>query len=194
MISYTTSCIPTISYTMYSIRCRIRCSIRCRYFLNMSEWLQISRTLSPAPSIAFHLCLKKFAALFWAWITDLWRGLCPDNTCNTDPRPYPERQCACVLGPSCARTTSITPCQPIQARSVRGEALLDHTHSGFQRVCAAIARATPPPPAPGVATKIVLQHQDWCCEAVWHTQRRSARLAGQEAMPVDHNQGRFLGC
>ena len=113
-------------------------------------------------------CVSRFLQIFSDSAPYLWRGLCPDNTCNTNPRPDPERQCGCVLEPSCARTTSITPCQPIQAKSVRREAHLAHTHSGFQRVCAAIAlaRVTPPPPAPWVATKIVLQPQDWCCEAL----------------------------
>ncbi len=65
----------------------------------------------------------------------------------------PDRQCGLVQGSSCARTTSVTPCQPIQAKSVHGEAHAGHNHPWFQGVCSAIARAKPPHPALWVATK-----------------------------------------
>ncbi len=45
----------------------------------MYERLQISQTLSLEPSIAFHICLNIFAALFWAQLTDLWLRLCPET-------------------------------------------------------------------------------------------------------------------
>jgi hypothetical protein len=95
-------------------------------------------------SLAVSMCLNIFADLFQAQHTDLCSRLCSENTSNPPPpRPYPKRQCGSVQGHSCAQTTSVTPCQPIQAKNVSGEAHAGHNHPRFQGVCAAIARATP---------------------------------------------------
>ncbi len=92
-------------------------------FLLMCERLQISRTLSLEPSLAMCMCLKIFAALFLAHFTDLWRRLCSENTCYTAPKPYPDRQCGLVQGPSCALTTSVTPMPALSSKicSWRGD-------------------------------------------------------------------------
>jgi len=40
------------------------------------------------------------------------------------------------------------------------------TLPGFQGLCAAIARVSPPTPTPWVALETVLQDHDWYCEAL----------------------------
>jgi hypothetical protein len=87
-------------------------------------------------------CVSRFLQIFSELSTLICDADC-EHTCNTTPQPYPERQCGSVQGHSCAQTTSVTPCQPIQAKSVRGEAYAGHNHPWFQVVCAAITRATP---------------------------------------------------
>ncbi len=91
-------------------------------------------------------CVSTFLQIFSKLSTLTCAADCALKTRATPPpRPYPKRQCGSVHGHSCAQTTSVTPCQPIQAKNVSGEAPghAGHNHPWFQGVCAAIARATP---------------------------------------------------
>jgi hypothetical protein len=141
--SYMTLCIHTMSYTIYSMWYRIRFHILRMY---SSSCLKGCKSAWPCfwNIVLQCACVSTFLLIFSKLSTLTCAADCALKLRATHPPwPYPKRQCGSVQGHSCAQTTSVTPCQPIQAKNVSGEAHAGHNHPWFQGVCAAIARATP---------------------------------------------------
>jgi hypothetical protein len=130
------------TYLLFDIQCRIRyivCDIvydivydivciphHASMAANQPDL--VSGTKSCSAHVSQHFCWSFPSSAHWLVpLIVLWKHV---NTPH--PLPYPKRQCGSVQGHSCAQTTPVTPCQPIQAKMLVERPMQATTTPGFR--------------------------------------------------------------